>query len=107
MISPRAARMLYYSNAGCAVWQHIAVISRTSTAKALLGGYIPCTMGNTSIFQEVTSHSNKTASSKNARKITLPSFSNALAVIFYGGSTIPSFSNHKSSILKLPGLCNG
>ena len=47
--------------------------------------------------------------SKNARKITLPSFSNALSFAsggFYGGSTTlsASFSNHKSSILELPGL---
>ena len=28
-----AARTRYYSNAGCAVWHHIAVISRTSSAR--------------------------------------------------------------------------
>ena len=33
MVLPSAARTRYYSNAGCAVWHHIAVISRTSSTR--------------------------------------------------------------------------
>ena len=54
------------------------------------------------------------ASSKNARKITLPSFSNTLSFAsgdFYGGSTTlsTSFNNHKSSFLgyKMVNPCSG
>ena len=65
-------------------------------------------LGNASIFLEVALQSR---SNTVVLPALPPSFSNALSFAsgdYYGGSTTlsASFSNHKSSVLELPGLQN-